>query len=65
VRFYLHTLTAAPVAEELAFEGGGPPHGDPCGPTHFHGYIGIEERVVARIAEWIKAHPPRPRVARS
>lgn len=60
----LRSLSAAPVAEELAVEGGAAPHGNPCGPTHFHGYIGIEQQVVARIADWIKAHPPRPRAAR-
>lgn len=30
-----------------------------CGPFSHHGYLGQEDAVVARIADWIKAHGPR------
>ena len=44
---------------ELAtFSGGGPPRGNPCEARHYHGFIGIEDDVVKRIADWIKAHSP-------
>ena len=40
----------------LIMASGGEPLGDPCGPWDFHGYNGIEARVVADISEWIRAH---------
>ena len=45
-------LAAAPRKELLTFEGG-MNQGDPCEPMAYHGYNGIEEEVVAKIAEWI------------
>ncbi len=37
----------------LWFEGGGPPTGRACGPTHWHGYKGIEAQVVTAIGDWL------------
>lgn len=47
-------FTRAPKKELMAVSGGSPPQGDPCGPFARHGYIGIEDEVVAKIAGWIK-----------
>lgn len=44
--------------ELVVFSGGGPPRGNPCEARHYHGFIGIEDDVVKRIADWIKAHSP-------
>lgn len=43
-------------AVELLTYQGGDPRGDPCKAHHFHGFKGIEKRVVSDIAAWIKAH---------
>lgn len=48
-------LRAAPRKELIAVRGGGPPKGDPCEPWGYHGYPGLESRVVISIADWIKA----------
>jgi pimeloyl-ACP methyl ester carboxylesterase len=48
-------LKGAPKLELIAFKGGGPVRGDPCLAFHYHGFVGIEEQVVRRIADWIKA----------
>jgi pimeloyl-ACP methyl ester carboxylesterase len=45
-------------SELVAFTGGGPARGKPCEARHYHGFIGIEEDVVKRIADWIKARSP-------
>ncbi|HEX7968925.1 MAG TPA: hypothetical protein VF502_11960 [Stellaceae bacterium] len=47
-------FTHAPRKELMAVSGGSPSEGDPCGPFARHGYIGIEDEVVAKIAGWIK-----------
>jgi len=50
----------APSVEAIRIDGGDA--GDTsalCGPFAHHGFLGQEEAVVARIAEWIKAHGPR------
>jgi hypothetical protein len=52
-------LKGAPKSELIAFKGGGPPKGDPCLAFHYHGFVGLEEQVVKRIADWIKSHPSR------
>jgi hypothetical protein len=44
--------------EFVSFSGGGPPRGNPCEARHYHGFIGIEDDVVKRIADWIKARSP-------
>lgn len=51
----LARLSAAPHKEMLTVDGGGPPRGDPCEPYGYHGYPGIEDRVVATIVDWILA----------
>ena len=50
VKPLLLQLTSAPVFEGISVEGGGKPEGDPCEALHFHGFIGIEGAVVARMA---------------
>ena len=50
----LQQLTGAARLKGLAIHGGDTPIGDPCEALHFHGFIGIEGSVVARIAHWIK-----------
>ncbi len=45
-------LTAAARKELLTFEGG-MTKGDPCQAMAYHGFNGIEQEVVAKIAEWI------------
>jgi hypothetical protein len=47
-------LTGTVKLKALAIHGGAQPTGDPCDALHFHGFIGIENSVVARIAHWIK-----------
>jgi pimeloyl-ACP methyl ester carboxylesterase len=51
----LHKLSSAPRKEVLMFEGGDPPRSDVCEAYAAHGYLGIEERVVHAIADWILA----------
>ena len=48
----LDKLTAAPRKELLTFEGG-VNQGDPCEARAYHGFNGIEQEVVAKIADWI------------
>jgi len=50
----LSRLDHAPRKELIAFSGGDPPRSDPCEALSRHGYIGIEDKVVAAIAGWIK-----------
>jgi predicted alpha/beta-fold hydrolase len=45
-------LTAVPRKELLTFEGGRT-KGDPCQAMAYHGFNGIEQEVVTKIAEWI------------
>ena len=49
-------LTTVAKKELITFKGGGPPKGPPCEAFHYHGFIGIEDEVVQRIAEWIKTN---------
>jgi len=51
----MERLTAAPNKELIAFEGGAPGDDNPCRAMSHHGFLGIEDRVVRAIAEWIKA----------
>jgi pimeloyl-ACP methyl ester carboxylesterase len=48
-------LTNSRKAELMTFKGGHGIKGDPCDPISYHGYIGIEADVVARVSAWIKA----------
>lgn len=50
----LQQLTGSGSVEGLAIRGGSTPMGDPCQALHYHGFIGIEGAVVARLAHWIK-----------
>jgi hypothetical protein len=48
----MNKLTAVPRKELLTFEGGRT-KGDPCQAMAYHGFNGIEQEVVTKIAEWI------------
>ena len=48
-------LAAVPKKELITFRGG-ENHGDPCEALSYHGYNGLENDVVGRIAAWIKAN---------
>lgn len=48
-------LTSSPKVEIVTFEGGDPPQSGPCEAMAYHGYLGIEARVVDAIGGWIKA----------
>jgi hypothetical protein len=48
-------LKKSPKVELLWFSGGRSP-GRECGPKAYHGYLGIEEEVVGKIAGFIKAN---------
>jgi hypothetical protein len=54
-------LKAASRVDVATFSGGGPQQGraDPCGPQHYHGFLGIEDQVVARTVAWIGANVTR------
>lgn len=45
-------LASVPRKELFTFEGG-MSQGDPCGPMAYHGFNGIEQEVVTKVAEWI------------
>ncbi len=51
-------LTAVPRKELLTVEGG-KNQGDPCEAMAYHGFNGIEQQVVTKIAEWIIQNNPR------
>ena len=53
----LSRFTSAPRKQLIAFEGGATPISDPCEALSRHGYIGLEDKVVAAIAAWITAKP--------
>ena len=50
-------LSGAPRVELLSFSGGDPPRSVACEAFSPHGFLGIEEQVVAAIANWIKGTP--------
>jgi hypothetical protein len=50
----LQQFTGTARLEGLEIHGGATPIGDPCEALHYHGFIGIEDAVVARIAQWIR-----------
>jgi pimeloyl-ACP methyl ester carboxylesterase len=52
-------LTAAKLVQVELFVGGSPPRSEPCGPMTTHGFFGIEDEAINRIAEFIKAHNHR------
>lgn len=53
-------LKNSAAVEVMMFSGGTPTGFDVCGPLSYHGFLGIEDKVVAAIAGWIKAHVPAP-----
>ena len=50
----LQGLVNAPVKKLMMLSGGDNPTGKSCGALHHHGFIGIENKVVALISQWIK-----------
>lgn len=51
-------LTGARPLKVLWYEGGEGARGNPCHARHYHGFIGIEAKVVADIMAWIKRPAP-------
>lgn len=51
-------LTQSRVRSLVMLDGGAEPQGDACGALHRHGFIGIEDKAVGVIADWIAN--PRP-----
>lgn len=49
-------LTGAPAVEVKMFSGGSTPRSKPCKAMSYHGFLGVEDEVVAAIAAFIKAH---------
>lgn len=47
-------LSASPRKKVLMFEGGDPPRSEPCEALSQHGFIGIEKKVAAAIADFVK-----------
>jgi len=52
----LASLSRAPAKVHRIFTGGSAPISDPCDWQAPHGFFGIEDSVIAFIADWIKAH---------
>ena len=50
----IHDFKSSPKKEFLMVGGGGPPSGDPCQNKHWHGFVGIENKVTKDISDWIK-----------
>ena len=46
-------LSHAPIRKTLMLRGGSGASGNPCGPLHHHGFIGMENETVDLIAAWI------------
>jgi pimeloyl-ACP methyl ester carboxylesterase len=49
-------MTNAPLKKTIFISGGLGATGNPCEPMHHHGFVGIQNETVDRIAEWI-LHP--------
>ena len=47
-------LCNSPIKKAVLVKGGSWPRGNTCGSRHKHGYVGIEEKVVALISHWIQ-----------
>jgi pimeloyl-ACP methyl ester carboxylesterase len=47
-------LAATRRAELITLEGGSPPRGLPCSAQSFHGFFGMEDVLMDRLASWIK-----------
>ena len=48
-------LKNAPLKKTILVSGGSGATGNPCEPMHHHGFVGIQDETVDRIAEWILA----------
>ncbi len=48
-------LKRSAAVEVMMFSGGTPTGFSPCGPMSYHGFLGIEDKVVGAIAGWIRA----------
>lgn len=46
-------LSQAPIKKTILVNGGDGATGDPCEPMHHHGFVGVQEDTVDRIAAWI------------
>ncbi len=55
LRFASDKLTNAPVVKTILVSGGEGAAGTPCEPDHHHGFVGMREDAVDRIAAWILA----------
>ncbi|MCZ6728411.1 MAG: alpha/beta hydrolase [SAR324 cluster bacterium] len=53
---FMSMQTNAPKVELLTYQDGGGARGNPCHARHWHGFPGIEEKVVRDISNWIKAN---------
>ena len=49
-------LKNSPKVETMLFEGGDPDISSPCKAQSAHGFLGIEDRVVGRIVDWMHAN---------
>lgn len=52
-------LTAAPLAEAIAVEGGESGNGKPCQGSSRHGFLGLDDQVVAIITDWFASYNSR------
>lgn len=50
-------LTGARSVDVQMLSGGGPVRGDPCDAAHYHGFVGLDDQVVASIATWMARLP--------
>jgi len=48
-------LKNAPIKKTIMVSGGSGATGNPCEPLHYHGFAGMQDEAVDRIAEWILA----------
>jgi pimeloyl-ACP methyl ester carboxylesterase len=48
-------LKNAPIKKTILLSGGSGATGNPCEPMHHHGFVGMQDEAVDRIAEWILA----------
>jgi pimeloyl-ACP methyl ester carboxylesterase len=55
IPYLMQQLASVPQKELIAFKGGDS-RGDPCEAFAYHGFNGLEQDVVARIAGWIQSH---------
>jgi pimeloyl-ACP methyl ester carboxylesterase len=58
-------LSNSPIKKAVLVSGGGWAWGNTCGSQHRHGYVGMEEKVVSLISQWIRdtdmtAHADKP-----